>query len=181
MDPAPRRSAAPRRRLRARPRRRVTPMERFTAHAAGPPRDGAGSVIGAPRPPRRRNARSAPPPNTQLGDPFPTSEGLATPSVEGPQIDPGLTLRDFGSSPPPANSADLQVFLNPSAGLEPATPSLPWKLGVHLSRRRVAGGIAAPGSLGSRRDSLPSPGSSHQSFSTRDSRPSARRDRALDR
>jgi hypothetical protein len=26
----------------------------------------------------------------------------------------------------------------------------------------VAGGIAAPGSLGSRRDSLPSPGSSHQ-------------------
>ncbi|MGH2744006.1 MAG: hypothetical protein ACRDN8_16315, partial [Thermoleophilaceae bacterium] len=28
---------------------------------------------------------------------------------------------------------------------------------------RVAGGIAAPGSLGSRRDSLPSPGSSHPS------------------
>ena len=32
---------------------------------------------------------------------------------------------------------------------------------------RVAGGIAAPGSRRSRRDSLPSPGSSHQPVSTR--------------
>jgi hypothetical protein len=32
---------------------------------------------------------------------------------------------------------------------------------------RVAGGIAAPGSRRSRRDSLPSPGSSHQPISTR--------------
>ena len=37
---------------------------------------------------------------------------------------------------------------------------------LDVSRRRVAGGIAAPGSLGSRRDSLPSPGSSHQLVST---------------
>jgi hypothetical protein len=33
---------------------------------------------------------------------------------------------------------------------------------------RVAGGIAAPGSLGSRRDSLPSPGSSDQPYNVFD-------------
>jgi transposase len=44
---------------------------------------------------------------------------------------------------------------------------------------RVAGGIAAPGSLGSRRDSLPSPGSSHQLFSTRGPTASGRTGRAL--
>ena len=44
---------------------------------------------------------------------------------------------------------------------------------------RVAGGVAAPGSLGSRRDGLPSPGSSHQLFSTRGSTASGRTGRAL--
>ena len=44
---------------------------------------------------------------------------------------------------------------------------------------RVAGGVAAPGSHGSRRDSLPSPGSSHQPVSTSEPIASGRTDRAL--
>jgi len=44
---------------------------------------------------------------------------------------------------------------------------------------RVAGGIAAPGSLGSRRDSLPSPGSSHRPVSTSGPTSTGRTGRAL--
>jgi len=43
---------------------------------------------------------------------------------------------------------------------------------------RVAGGIAAPGSLRSRRDSLPSPGSSHQTVRAREPTASGQTDRA---
>ena len=49
----------------------------------------------------------------------------------------------------------------------------------HSSLGRVAGGIAAPGSLRSRRDSLPSPGSSHQPLSARGPTASGRTGRAL--
>jgi hypothetical protein len=87
-----------------------------------------------------------------------------------------LRLR-LPSHPPHGVAVAIDLWLVPST----STGDLHPQAAGHAGRTRVAGGVAAPGSLGSRRDSLPSPGSSHRPLSTCEPIASARTGRVLDR
>ena len=123
----------------------------------------------------------------------PSSLDTLSPALSPGRVSPAaFPLGDPLSSPPPPPrpgrcSAGSQVLRDrltshdrPITGLRPR-PS-PHDPPYHHHKRVTvvgsAGGISAPGSHGSRRDSLPSPGSSHRPVSTCGPRASARTGRA---
>src|SRR6266545_5159233 len=140
----------------------------------------------------------------RVGRPAPSPSGSGTASSgSGPGASaptPSPTRRTPGPSPPPGGTVvgqQVRAVLiqdgapDPAEGLQALNVASGRKehsslqgskhesRGFHLSRGRVAGGIAAPGSHRSRRDSLPSPGSSHQPIRTHEPIANGRTGRVL--